>query len=176
MSIPSNRVTCTGCSFEATRQYRPISLLYRLREGVEAKAGRSFGWCHECGTIRDVESALDATAIEDSLRELRSSRTPLRKLWRTIARRLGAADSSDEGEERNLEHLLLIAGERKSEPRCLVCGSEATKEVHFNQSGLSDFAHECGGYLRMEPPDPNAPRFFFRPALVELDGEGRRLE
>lgn len=179
MSMASNSVSCTNCDFKGVKQYRPVSLVYRLADGTEVKTGRIFGWCAQCRKIKDIEPSFDASQIRSRLEELRKrGRSPSQFIGHALDKMLGGRGDKDKMEEMaNLEGQLRIAELRKSMPRCLTCGSESTQYVSFNEKSLSNnFVHECGGRLKLEPADLNAPRFSFKSETIQLDIEGRRFQ
>jgi hypothetical protein len=93
-----------------------------------------------------------------------------------LGRLLGTGDSLKKEELTTLEQLMRIARRRRSRSRCLSCRSEQTHALSFDEHGLSaGFTHECGGRLRREPADQNAPRVHFRLERLRLDVEGLPL-
>lgn len=77
----------------------------------------------------------------------------------------------------HLKELLRVAESRRSPPRCLTCGSSFAVKLSFDDSGVcQNVPHTCGGRLTLRPADPGAPRFAYRPEVVQLDPEGNRLD
>lgn len=71
---------------------------------------------------------------------------------------------------------LRLAQSKGSRARCLECGSEHTLPLDFDDRGICvGFVHDCGGRLFLEPSDPDAPRFAFRPETIDLDQDGFRI-
>lgn len=178
MSMASGRVTCTGCSFHGFLQYRPVRVVYRFPDGTEVEAARTFGWCAHCRNIRDIEFHLSAHyQLRERLEELRrQTQTAFFRIRDTLDRLLGSRANKVKEEVEEIESKLRLVETRRSNPRCLVCGSEDTKPLSFDDQGMSkDLIHECGGRLRLEPPDPDAPEFSYWPETIRLDPEGRRL-
>ena len=69
-----------------------------------------------------------------------------------------------------------LAQTRRDECRCLTCGSADTLPFKFYGDGVcSGFQHECGGHLRLEPPDMDAPRFNYGQETIHLDETGKRI-
>lgn len=174
MSVPSGQIRCRGCDFVGVLQYRPVSLRYALSDGSFAEGHRDFGWCNDCGGIRDIEQPLDVRSIQTHVESLKAQRP--RGLVAVIDRALGGG-SADKAELQRLGRLLQLARMRRSPARCLSCGGVQVKPITFDGDGnCVGFAHQCGGHLYTLPPDPHAPRFHYRPEVVVLDVEGHRLD
>ena len=75
-----------------------------------------------------------------------------------------------------LTDLLEILKNRQSNARCLVCWSDSTAPITFEQeSGIAhNFQHECGGNLQIIN-DHSGPRFHFRMTTYVLNEEGQLL-
>lgn len=177
MSMAGGRVTCTGCDFRDVLQYRPMRLVYRLHDGTDVEGARIFGWCVHCNNIRDIELSMDGQKIREELEDLRKqAQSPALLISKVFGNLLSGRANELKKEITGLENQLRLAEPRRSRPRCLICGGEDTKSLSFDDHGLSlEFVHECGGRLRREPSDPDAPRFSYRLETVVLDQEGRRI-
>lgn len=175
--MPNSHVRCTKCDFEAAIAHRPITLEYQLPDGGTLKTGRAFGWCKDCGGIRDTERRFDTTAIRLRIAELEGRpRSAAQRLGSALSRLLGGARDVEEDELTELKAELQLAQNRRSPPRCLACSGTETIAVSYGPDDVStNFIHECGGRLRRIAPDPDSPRFFFQPQVISLDAEGRRL-
>lgn len=175
MSAPAGQVRCHGCDFEGVLQRRPITLRYMLAGSSSVDGHREFGWCRRCSGIRDVEQKLVVQQLQSELHAINSRRP--RGLFGAIDRVLGGNANDDDSEVRRLNGLLRVASTRRSSPRCLVCGSDDTVPILFDDSGnCVSLRHSCGGTLYRLPPDPNAPRFSYKPEVIPLDVEGNRLD
>lgn len=177
MSAASDKVTCTRCNFHGLLPYRPVRIVYRLPDGAEVKSARTFGWCARCNDIRDIELGLEAQPLRERLEVLRRrTQTISFRIQCALDKLLGGRANEIEEEITDTERQLRLAETRTSKPRCLMCGSEDTIPLSFDEQGLSkNYIHECGGHLRREPADPDAPRFFYNLETIVLDPEGRRL-
>ena len=178
MSVPSGHIRCHGCEYQGVLQYRPLTLRYRLPDGETVDRGRTFGWCDNCDEIRDIECELEASAVRRRLDAANQKQQSIGVLFMSaINRALSARPSAAQSEVQELARLLRLAEQRRSSPRCLSCGEESVTHLSFDDQGTSsNFHHTCGGRLYSVPADPDAPRFNYRPEVLFLDVEGRRLK
>lgn len=175
MSAPAGQIRCHGCDFEGVLQRRSVTLRYMLADGSSVDGHREFGWCRRCNGIRDIEQQFAVPQLQSELHAI-SSRRP-RGFFGAIDRALGGNSNDDDAEVQRLNGLLRVAKVRKSSPRCLACGSDGTVPLQFDDSGnCVSLRHSCGGTLYRLPPDPNAPRFSYKPETIPLDVEGNRLD
>jgi hypothetical protein len=153
-------------------------LVYRLPDGSELEAGRTFGWCECCNDIRDIEALMDSQQIRAELEAARKqARSPSRFILSVVDRVLGGGTDELKKEIENLEKRLRLAELRHSGPRCLTCGNDDTKPLSFDDNRLSlNLTHECGGRFRREEDDPDAVRFSYRLETIFLDEEGRQID
>jgi len=61
------------------------------------------------------------------------------------------------------------------QPRCLRCGEASVEPLNFDENRTSSIIHTCGSHLFMVPEDPDAPRFIFKPKVIRIDPERRRV-
>lgn len=175
MSVPTGQLRCHGCNFEGVLQRRPVTLRYVLADGSTVDCHREFGWCKRCNGVRDVEPVLNVQQLQSELQALNSRRP--RGLFGAIDRALGGSSNEDAAELQQLNGLLRIANARRSSQRCLACGNESVLPLVFDDSGnCVSLRHSCGGTLYQPPPNPNAPRFSYKPEVIPLDNEGNRLD
>lgn len=175
MSVPVGQIRCHGCDFEGVLQHRSVTLRYMLADGSSVDGYREFGWCKRCNGIRDIEQQFAVPQLQSELHS-RNSRRP-RGLFGAIYRALGGNSNDDDAEVQHLNGLLRVAKIRKSNPRCLTCGSDGTVPLQFDDSGnCVSLRHSCGGTLYRLPSDPNAPYFSYAPEIIPLDVEGNRLD
>lgn len=177
MSLSATTIRCHGCDFKEHIAHSPLTLLYVFPDGISVKSYRVSGWCSQCKGIRDIETALVPSLLKAEIASLQPKRKTLGSmLVSAIGRAFGDGEDDNSKELSRLALLLRIAESRSSPPRCLECGSSNAVELSFDQERTStNFVHVCGGRLYQVPPNPNAPRFFFHPEIIELDTEGRRL-
>lgn len=172
--MPATFICCHGCEFKGFMQYQSITLRYENAAGQFAYSHRVFGWCHTCVGVRSIEAPLDANALQSEIAALRASNRGLLK--RALNRILGGDHNVALPKLLELEALLNVALTRRSKPRCLTCSNSTTEALFFDAEGKSEgFIHGCGSHLYTLPVDPKAPRFAFRPEVVRLDFEGRRI-
>lgn len=185
MSVPSSRIVCTGCSYEAPELYRPVLVKYVTVEGDSVEAGRAKGWCYDCDEYRDIE-ALSRDELSSQLARKEGERDAaltlvkqlssswLARFWhRSKTYRL---ESDVEKLGREIDHLntlLGIASRRRSNARCLDCGSEHTAPIRFSPEDniAHNFQHACGGNLQLVKNESGI-RYSFRVTTLILDEEG----
>ncbi len=176
MSMSSGHVSCTGCDFKGVLQFRPISLVYHFNDGTSVKSHREIGWCKQCNCISDIESKTDLAPLAARLAELQSKDASLSHLIGRAFGKLRGGTDEVKKELADIQGQLRLARSQGNRARCLECGSEHTLPISFNDQGVwVGFVHECGGRLFLEPSDPDAPRFAFRPETIDLDQDGFRI-
>lgn len=175
MSVPAGQLRCHGCDYQGVLQHRPITLQYVLPDGSTVDGHRQFVWCGHCNAVRDAEQQLNVPQLQAQLHALNANRP--KGLLRFVDRALGGGSGDDESERQRLGGLLRVASLRKSPPKCLTCGAAEVAPLVFGEDGNCVSArHSCGGTLYRLPPNPNAPRFSYKPETVPLDIEGNRLD
>ena len=168
MSVSSGYVRCHGCSFEGVMQHRPITLEYRLPSGETVTGYRRFAWCATCKNITEAEDLIESNSIHAEIKAIEQRN-------RGIAKRLFGFSREDSAEIKSLQAKLRLAQARHSPPRCLRCGESEVKPLEFNSNGTSKFIHSCGQRLFLVPENPDVPRFMYRPEVIRLDADGRRI-
>lgn len=168
MSIPNGIVRCHGCSFEGVMQLRPIKLEYMLPSGETVHRYRRFAWCSKCCCITNAETPIDAGLIRSKIADIEQRNS-------SIFKRILGPTEQDAAELKALHAQLRLAQARRSPPRCLQCGEPTVVPLEFDSNGTSNITHSCGRRLFLVPEDPDAPRFMYRPEVIRLDIEGRRL-
>jgi hypothetical protein len=177
MSIRSGQIRCHGCCYEGELQRRSVTLHYSLPDGTSAVGFRAFVWCRRCNSLRDAEQPIDAPALRAGIGALNPKRSLGAFFKGAVDRALGGTAEDTQAERQRLTALLMVAELRNSLPRCLTCGGTSINPVSFDEQGNSPaFTHDCGGHLYILPPDPDAPRFFYKPEIIPLDVEGNRLD
>jgi hypothetical protein len=178
MSLPSDRIKCTGCSYEGVNLHRPIWLIYRLPDGTDLKMGRDFGWCPHCQDIGDIEPRFNPVSLKVELAALDAQTRRIGfVIFDAIGRLLGRPKHELRVQIEDLLGQLQIAEHRKSEPRCLECGGEGAHALAFSAKGFAErFEHRCGGRLFVHRGNwEDGPSFSFPLEKIVLDIEGRRL-
>lgn len=168
MSMSIRYVRCYGCDFEGCMQRRPISLEYVLSSGAVVQGYRVFAWCSSCEDITEAEAIFDAASIQAEIDSLNRQKIGF------FGRIFGGGKAEDL-ELKRLKEKLQLAQHRQSKPRCLKCGEPTAVSLTFDKSGTSNVIHTCGHRLFMVPEDPDTPRFMFRPEVIRLDSEGRKI-
>lgn len=168
MSMPTGHVLCRGCDFKGFMQWRPITLEYVLPSGVVVQGSRVFAWCSSCDNIRDAEMPFDAASIQAEIDLLIQQKVG-------FFGRLFGAGKAEEVELNQLKGKLQLAQLRKSQPRCLKCGESTVTPLSFDESDTSNIIHTCGHRLYLAPENPEAARFMFRPEVIRLNYEGRKI-
>ncbi len=176
MTFAHAGITCEKCSSRWFRQTRSVTLVYQLPDGAEVKSWRVSGWCGHCKDICDIEATFDAGKMRADLEALQSKTRSKSFIISNAFSRLFGSQSTELYEQITvLKRKLWVAETHICGPRCLVCGSTDTQPLDFDVDGLSiGFIHDCGGRLKLEPTDPDAPRFSYHPETIYLDVEGRR--
>ena len=168
MSMPTGYVRCHGCDFEGIMQRRPVTLEYVLPSGAIVQGYRVFAWCSSCENVTEAEEAFDAGSIQTEIDALNRQRVG-------FFGRLFGGGKAEDFELKCLNEKLQLAQLRRSQPRCLRCGEPTVVPLTFDESGTSSVVHRCGRRLFVVPDDPDAPRFMFRPEVIRLDLEGRKI-
>jgi hypothetical protein len=169
-------VRCHGCDYRGVLARRAISIEYHLEDDSILQTARSIGWCDLCNAVCDIEPEFDVEALQSQLDRLVSERRRIGAHVQIAMDRFLGRTSDLEGRFSEVRRHLALARERRSPPRCLACESSSVAEIRFDEQGTSsDFVHTCGSHLYLVPEDPDAPRFFYRPEVVALDSDGRRL-
>ena len=179
MSMPDGRLSCTACDYRGLLIFRRITLAYHFADGTTVNGHREMRWCSDCRNPRDAEGAQPAIEpLQTELDALKaSSATPRYRVKRWFARLfgLGADDLQKRADE--LRGQIRLAQTRGNECRCLTCGSARTLPFKFDDDGVcSGFQHACGGRLRLEPVDMDAPRFNYGRETIHLDEAGKRIQ
>jgi len=189
MSLPSAKITCTGCDFETREFFQPLSIVYRLESGKEIGGLRGKGWCFNCCSYRNIENIEPGQLTVDLARARergRQERSMLAQLNRALIARLKNRTERKvrkkeierwEREIRVLSALLELTLKRKSQPRCLNCWADQTDSLTFGPDGgtTHDFRHSCGGKLQIVH-DAFGMRFSFIPTTYVLNEEGLLIE
>lgn len=168
MSMPNGYVRCHGCTFEGIKRHRPITLEYRLPSGETVEGYRCFAWCSTCNNITEAEEVIESGSIQAEIKRIEQRN-------RGIAKRLFGFSREDLAELKYLQAKLRLAQARHSPARCLRCGEFAVTPLKFDSNGTSNITHSCGRPLFLVPDEPDAPRFMFRPEVIRLDADGRRI-
>jgi hypothetical protein len=173
--MASGHVTCSGCDFEGYLQYRPVTLIYRLDDGTEVESFRTKGWCQQCENISDIEGKVDQEPLRAKLAELQLKARSMSSLIGNAFGKLVGRTDNVKNDIANIQRQLQLAHTQDERARCLKCGSENTIPIAFNHQGVwTGFVHDCGGQFKLEPTDPEAPRFSYRPETIYLDQDGFR--
>lgn len=166
--MSSGYVRCHGCDFEGVMQRRPITLEYVLPSGATVQGFRLFAWCSSCENVTEAEEVFDAALIQTEIDSFNRQKVGF------FGRLLGGGKAEDV-ELKALQGRLQLAQVRHSKPRCLRCGKPTVAPLTFDERGTSNIVHTCGHQLFVVPEDPDAPRFMFRPEVIRLDPEGRKI-
>ena len=179
MSMPDGRLSCTACDYRGFMVFRRITLAYHFADGATVHGHRGIRWCNECRNPCDAEGAQPAIEpLQIELDALNSTfATPGYRAKRWIARLLGQGAGTLEVRADDLRGQIRLAQTRGDECRCLTCGSANTQLLNFDDDGVCNgFQHHCGGHLRLEPVDMDAPRFNYGRETVHLDETGQRIQ
>jgi hypothetical protein len=139
-----------------------------LSSGAVVQAHRVFAWCSSCENVTDAEEAFDVPSIQTDIDILNRQKVGFLK-------RLLGGVKAENVELNRLKKMLELGQHRQSEPRCLKCGEPTVVPLIFDESGTSNIVHTCGRRLFIAPEDPDAPRYMFRPEVIRLDPEGRKI-
>ena len=179
MSMPDGRISCTACDYHGFIVFRRITLAYHFADGATVHGHRGIRWCNECRNPCDAEGAQPAIEpLQIELDALNSTfATPGYRAKRWIARLLGQGAGTLEVRADDLRGQIRLAQTRGDECRCLTCGSANTQLLNFDDDGVCNgFQHHCGGHLRLEPVDMDAPRFNYGRETIHLDETGQRIQ
>lgn len=168
MSLPVGYVRCHGCDFEGVMHRGPITLEYVLPSGAVVQGYRVFAWCSSCENVTEAEKAFDAASIQTEIDSLNRQKVG-------FFSRLFGGGKAEYVELKRLKERLQLAQLRRSEPRCLRCGEPTAVPLTFDEDGTSRVVHTCGRRLFLAPLDLDAPRFMYRPQVIRLDPEGRKI-
>lgn len=177
--MPDGRLSCTACDYRGFMVFRRITLAYHFADGTMVDAPREIRWCSDCRNPRDAEGA--QPAIEPLQTELdalnATSASTGYRIKRRVSRLLGQGADVLQNRAEELRGQIRLAQTRGNECRCLTCGSARTLPFKFDDNGVcSGFQHECGGRLRLEPVDMDAPRFNYGRETIHLDEAGQRIQ
>ena len=179
MSMPDGRLSCTACDYRGFLVFRRITLAYHFVDGTTVNGRREMRWCSDCRNPRDVEGAQPAIApLQTELDALNATfATPVHRIKRWGYRLFGQGADTLQMRADELRGQIKLAETRGNECRCLTCGSASTQPLKFDDNGVSSaFQHECGGHLRLEPVDMDAPRFNYGRETIHLDEAGQRIQ
>ena len=173
MSIDSDLIICSNCSFNRLITYSRILLTYDIGNNT-FHTHPKYGWCYQCDTISHIEPEFNINEIESELKiveaKLAEKKSFLSKLFRS--KELIEIESKTHQLKLHLE----IATTRESPPRCLWCGGKKTKEIASFEGKF--FKHKCGGFLAVasEAENENSIRFSYALEEISLDKEGIRKD
>jgi hypothetical protein len=179
MSMPDGRLSCTSCEYRGVMVFRRLALVYHFADGVTVNGHREIRWCIDCGNPRDAERAQPAIGpMQAELDALNAARTTLsHRIRRWFSEKIGQGEDALQIQADHLRGQIRLAQIRGNECRCLTCGSTMTQPLQFDEDGVcNEFAHQCGGRLRLEPVDMDAPRFNYRLETIHLDQAGKRIQ
>ena len=179
MSMPDGRLSCTACDYRGFMVFRRITLAYHFADGTTVNGHREMRWCIDCHSPRDVEGS--QPAIEPLKTELDALNatfaTPGYLIKRWCYRLLGQGADTQQMRADELRGHIRLAETRGDECCCLTCGSARTLPFKLDDNGVCrGFQHECGGRLRLEPVDMDAPRFNYGRETIHLDEAGQRIQ
>ena len=179
MSMPDGRLSCTACDYRGFMVFRRITLAYHFADGTTVNGHREMRWCSDCRNPRDAEGA--QPAIEPLQTELdalnATSASTGYRIKRWVSRLIGQGADALQIRAEELRGQIRLAQTRGNECRCLTCGSARTLPFKFDDDGVcSGFQHACGGRLRLEPVDMDAPRFNYGRETIHLDEAGKRIQ
>ena len=148
-----------------------MSAPHPLNQAVIAQALYDLrnGQLRRCKAMGFGEAELDALKA--------SSSTPRYRVKRWFSRLfgLGADDLQKRADE--LRGQIRLAKARGDECRCLTCAGVHTFPLTFDENGVcTGFQHDCGGHLKLDPPDMDAPRFNYGRETIHLDEAGKRIQ
>ena len=179
MSLPDGRLSCTACDYRGLLVFRRITLAYHFADGTVVNGHREMRWCSDCRNARDVEGAQPAIEpLQTELDALNATfASPGYWIKRWVYRLTGQGADALQARADELRGQIRLAETRGDECRCLTCASARTLPFKFDDNGVcSGFQHECGGRLRLEPVDTDAPRFNYGRETIHLDEAGKRIQ
>lgn len=165
MSGQAIQMQCNGCMRIWAIVQRSVTLRYLMPDGRKVDSSRCFVFCRDCDGVSEAESLLFRASTGAEIHEARTTEIGLSRLFMRLMEPL-----KDVQEQRKValakRDFLKI---RKSAPRCLKCAG-----VCLSSLDLRPVVHSCGGHLIGLPVDGQAPRFHYRPEIIELSVEGLR--
>ncbi len=177
--MPEGPLSCTACDYRGYLVFRRIVLTYHFADGTTVDGSRELGWCCDCRDARDVEGAQPAIApLKTELDMLHATfATTGYRIKRWFAELFGQNACALQMRAIALRGQIRLAQTRGNECRCLTCGSARTLPFDFDDEGVCrGFQHECGGRLRLEPVEMDAPQFHYGRETIHLDEGGRILQ
>lgn len=206
MSMTSLSFKCTHCNFVASSLKDWGHFIYELNN-QEVYVDRRFGWCDGCATITSVE-VLPTQEEFEKLIELKKEyqlklqtlerneakhQTKLRQLFRLKVipteemRHLQYRLDELEYEISEQKQLIEVLANRKSAPKCLMCGSDSIKRLpSFNYPEEADLEGDSKAEYVMPHPNCSGDIYVSNPAIrfmmrtkkrfYDLDGRLLRIE
>lgn len=178
MSMPDGRISCTACDYRGFMVFRRITLAYHFADGTTVDYLAIFDGAAIAATPvirRAVNQHLSPCRPNWTLKASSATRALGVKRWFSRLFGLGADDLQKRADE--LRGQIRLAKARGDECRCLTCGSANTQLLNFDDDGVCNgFQHHCGGHLRLEPVDMDAPRFNYGRETIHLDETGQRIQ
>lgn len=198
MSWPATTFKCNRCDFSQCDAVAWGTKEYLLPSGLRLQAPSQLGWCHDCKDLAAVESisAEDRLAeIQEREKDLAECPAPRTPRWWHLGRYFfyKATLAFEKLEKRHhfsrvvrladARDLLILQQQRKSPPRCMVCGSaNVTAPIMLNRARWEDrsqpkttgFQHpNCGGDILMIDDDL---RIGLAPSVRRYTAEGEFIE
>jgi hypothetical protein len=156
MSSASSEYRCTGCSFVQPNVHHSVTLRYPLDDRRYGTGYRRAGWCKVCNEVVDVELLPDAADVKSELAE--AERTIRGTKLEQVLKRFGRDQSAAQRRAARLaeKHRGTLAwlAQRRSQPRCLKCGTE--QDARPEQESGGELRHSCGGVLEEVYPEAGA--------------------
>jgi hypothetical protein len=185
MSLPLEKVICSGCDYEVPEYHRPLLIKFRMSHGIEAEVKRAKGWCDSCGGYVDI-ALLDRKQLKSEVvglleelcnlicKKCELERGPFLKLM-GLARTRRVKREIDNVNIRlvKLHGLLRVSQRWASAGRCLSCGSGRITPLQYdsNTRCFRGFRHSCGGHLGLIE-DPSGMRYSFNLTNVIINRSG----
>lgn len=171
MSIDSGMISCSGCDFEFSLHYRPVSCHYHLQNGEVVQLYSQIGWCYTCDGVRNLEMLPSMHDVHAQITSLLDEKSRMRPgVWdRIITGPKSQRRVEIDDEVRSLQAQVSAFEHRVSGPRCLDCGSTEIS------AGLANHEHSCGGRFSVNS-HPDGIRFSFREKVIHLNAEGLLLD
>ena len=165
MSMPVQEVCCTRCAYQGFIVRRSVTLHYAMPDGRVLKGDREYVWCNDCDSVQQAERLFQDAEVEAELRKLQALGS---RLVYELTSALGLRTVANQRRDELLAQREFLR-QRQSAPRCLRCAGVAL--VALSDQPL----HSCGGRVQLLPIGEDALRLNYRPEVIELDMEGRRL-
>lgn len=183
MSVFSATLECDKCDFRAS-----FSVIYGifnyLDSGKEYNVKRSYGWCFKCENFTAIEKIDD---FEENNYEIASIHEKIylvenANFWKKRTKEYKKAKRDYEFYLKHIEELkwrrqFLI--NRKTSPKCLLCGSEHVKKMNVQNMDYydkgpdqvkSNYEHPgCGGNLMIVRPTIRI-HYKYDPVYYDLNG------